>query len=73
MALNDMIHNYSIINSNEYEQLYNIGAQRQFFHQGAVAEWSKALVIMQKVPGSSPVAGKIFLDESFFANLEIAV
>ena len=50
-----------------------MNAQRQFFQQGAVAEWSKALIIKQKVSCSSPVAGKIFLEGSFFANLKIAV
>ena len=35
-----MTYNYSIINASEYEKLCNIGAQKQFFHQGAVAEWS---------------------------------
>ena len=68
-----MTYNYSIINASEYESLFDIGAQRQFFHQDAVAEWSNALIIEQKVLGSSLVAGNIFLDGSFFANLEIAV
>ena len=72
-TLNDMTYNYSITYASEYEQLYNIGVQRQVFHQGAVAEWSKALIIKQKVLGSSLVAGNIFLDGSFFENLEIAV
>ena len=68
-----MTYNHSIINASEYEQIYDIGAQKQIFHQGAVAEWSKALIIKQKVLGSSPLAGNIFLDGSSFANFKKAV
>ena len=67
-----MTYNHCIINASEYEQLYNKGAQRHIY-QGDVAEWSKALIANQKVLGSIPVTGDIFLDGSFFANLKIVV
>ena len=48
-----------------YEQLYNIGAQGHYLHQGAVAKQSKALVYRVKDTWFKPRHLRQFLQKNY--------